>query len=64
MQKWRFRVSFLLQDHGECYTFGYTAIVLHSRCLLALVGFLTIMLILSVYDRFAVHSSPRACLHV
>ena len=30
-------------DHGECYTFGYTAIVLHIRCLLAFVGFLTIM---------------------
>ena len=56
--------TMLMINHGECYTFGYVTIALHSRCLLALVGFLKMMLILSVYDRFAVHNSPRACLHV
>ena len=56
--------TMLMIDHGECYTFGNTVILLHSRCLLAFVGFLTIMLISSDYDRFAVHNSPCACLHV
>ena len=57
-------MTMLMIDHCECYTFGYITIALHITCLLAFVGFLKMMLILSDYDRFAVHYSPRACLHV
>ena len=56
--------TMLIIDNCECYTFGYITIALHITCLLVFVGFLKMMLILSVYDLFSVHNSPRACLHV